>query len=148
VRRLDKNGPKGQEINEDMRIYDEKNFNVLDSSHFRFIELEGSTVKLYNAAPKENVDWDGFQIEYDSEEEATAKFDELAKEVGWFEFSHYHHRTLLNTFCFRRFYLEADKDKEGNKTYILVFWNGGQDKFRISYNSYESAVRDLKALVI
>lgn len=131
-----------------MRIFDEKHNNMLDSAHFRFIQLDGNFIRFYNEAFKENVEWEKFAIEFDSEEDAELKFEGLSKEAGWFSFYRNKQRTLLNTFCFCRFFLSSNVDSEGVKTYSVVFWNSGNDKFSITCKDRNRAIELLKSLAI
>lgn len=121
---------------------------MLDSAHFRFIQLDGNFIRFYNEAIKENVEWEKFSIEFDSEEDAELKFEELSKEAGWFSFLRKNQRTLLNTFCFSRFFLSSDVDSDGVKTYSVVFWNSGDDKFRIKFKDRNKGIELLKSLAI
>ena len=130
-----------------MRIFDEKHNNMLDSAHFRFIQLDGNFIIFFNETVKENVEWEKFAIEFDSEEDAELKFEELSNEAGWFSFN-WDKKTLLNTFCFRRFYLSSDVNSDGIRNYYIVFWNNDQDQFKIVYEERSKAIEDLKALVI
>ena len=130
-----------------MRIFDEKHNNMLDSAHFRFIQLDGNFIRFFNETVKENVEWEKFAIEFDSEEDAELKFEELSNEAGWFSFN-WDKKTLLNTFCFRRFYLSSDVNSDGIRNYYIVFWNNDQDQFKIVYEERSKAIEDLKALVI
>ena len=131
-----------------MRIFDEKHNNMLDSAHFRFIQLDGNFIRFYNETFKENVEWEKFAIEFDSEEDAELKFEELSKEAGWYPFFHKKQRTLLNTFCFSRFFLSSSVDSEGVKTYSVVFWNSGHDKFSINVSERNRGIELLKSLAI
>ena len=131
-----------------MRIFDEKHNNMLDSAHFRFIQLDGNFIRFFNETVKENVKWEKFAIEFDSEEDAELKFEELSNEAGWISFYRYKHRELVNTFCFCRFFLASNVDSEGVKTYSVVFWNSGDDKFRINFKDRNEAITLLKSLAI
>lgn len=132
-----------------MRLFDEKNNKILDTAHFRFIELDGATLKLYNRAVKEHTIYDDFWIEYETVTEANLKLDELAQEVGWMEFNHLGNRTLVNTFCFKLFKIKDEVDAAGKaKYYNLEFKNGGGDVFRIRYDTYDEVLEDLKKLIL
>lgn len=130
-----------------MRIFDEKNNNMLDTSHFRFIQLDGKAIRFFDQAFKEHVEWEKFAIEFDSEDDAKIEFDELSQEAGWFLFRWGKQQTLLNTFCFRRFFLASDENY-GVCTYSLVFWNSNNDNFTVNYADRDSAINSLKSLVI
>ena len=121
---------------------------MLDSAHFRFIQLDGNFIRFFNEAFKENVDWEKFSIEFDSEEDAVLKFDELSKEAGWFRFEWGQKKTLLNTFCFCRFFLSSDVNSDGIRKYYIVFCNNGQDKVSIGYKDRSAAIEKLKSLAI
>ncbi|MCQ2161623.1 MAG: hypothetical protein MJY97_11150 [Bacteroidales bacterium] len=131
-----------------MRIFDEKHNNMLDSAHFRFIQLDGNFIRFFNETFKENVEWEKFSIEFLSEEDAELKFEELSKEVGWLSIKWNKKKTLLNTFCFCRFYLDSELNPEGIRFFKIVFWNNGRDKFIITYKDKASALEQLKALAI
>lgn len=131
-----------------MRIFDEKHNNMLDSAHFRYIQLDGNFIRFFNEAFKENVEWERFSIEFDSEDDAENKYEELSKEAGWFRFDWGQKKTLLNTFCFCRFFLSSDVNSDGIRKYSIVFWNNGQDKVSIGYKDRNEAIEDLKALAI
>lgn len=131
-----------------MRIFDEKNNNMLDTSHFRFIQLDGKAIRFFNTAYKEHADWERFSIEFYSEEDAKLKFDEISIEAGWFLFQWNKHQTLLNTFCFCRFYLATDDNHYGASSYSLVFWNSNNDLFSVAFTNLDSAIKSLKSLEI
>lgn len=131
-----------------MRLYNEKRRFILDSSHFRYAQLDGSCIRFYNRAPKENTQYDLYCIDFDSPEDAKEKFEELKQEAGWFPITSFEKRALLNTFCFRRFFIKKD-GPEGNEHYYLMFWSTPEDFVKIDYGlNYKEALEDLKGLLI
>ena len=124
-----------------MRLLDESKLLVIDSSHFRFILLDGNRIVFYN----DKTDNNSSSITFDSTEDAKSKFNELKGEAGWFSFSSNKLPALINTFGFKEFYVSKD---ESGKVKV-VFYNSENDFFSINYgNSYDDAIEDLKGLII
>ena len=124
-----------------MRLLDKNKPLVIDSSHFRFIRLDGDRIVFYNDKTENNSP----SLTFDSVEEAKTKFEELKGEAGWFSFRSDKLPALVNTFGFKEFYVS--KDDSGKVK--VVFYNSENDFFSINYgNSYDAAVEDLKSLII
>lgn len=124
-----------------MRLLDKNRLLVIDSSHFRFIRLDGNKIVFYNDKTENNSP----SLIFESVEEAKTKFEELKGEAGWFSFSSNKLPALVNTFGFREFYVS----KDDNGKVKVVFYNSENDLFSINYgNSYNEAVEDLKGLII
>ena len=124
-----------------MRLLDKNKLLVIDSSHFRFIRLDGDKIVFYNDKTENNSP----SLIFESVEEAKTKFEELKGEAGWFSFSSNKLPALVNTFGFREFYVS----KDDNGKVKVVFYNSENDLFSINYgNSYDEAVEDLKGLII
>lgn len=124
-----------------MRLLDKNRLLVIDSSHFRFIRLDGDKIVFYNDKTENNSP----SLTFESVEEAKTKFEELKGEAGWFSFSSNKLPALVNTFGFREFYVS----KDDNGKVKVVFYNSENDLFSINYgNSYNEAVEDLKGLII
>lgn len=124
-----------------MRLLDENRLLVIDSSHFRFIRLDGDRIVFYNDKTENNTP----SITFGSVEEAKTKFEELKGEAGWFSFNSNKLPALVNTFGFREFYVSKDDSGKAK----VVFYNSENDFFSINYgNSYDEAIEDLKGLII
>lgn len=124
-----------------MRLLDENRLLVIDSSHFRFIRLDGDRIVFYNDKTEDNSP----SVTFDSVEDAKTKFEELKGEAGWFSFSSNKLPALVNSFGFKEFYVSKDKDRKVK----FVFYNSENDFFSINYgNSYDEAIKDLKDLII
>ena len=70
-----------------MRLLDEKISNIIDTAHFRYVQLDGNIIRVYNRAANEfTSNPRAYYVEFDSEDAAKEKFDEISKEAGWFQF--------------------------------------------------------------
>lgn len=128
-----------------MRLYDETNQNILDTSHFRYIMLDGNRIRLYNEKQDEEGKFASeYSIAFPSPEEARVKFDELSEEPGWFFITRNRIPHLVNTFGFRRFYAVESEDGKG----AIYFFNSENDYLRIAYRTYEDACQSLKSLIL
>ena len=131
-----------------MRILDEKIDNVLDTAHFRFVQLDGDIIKVFNRTPDEYISSSrAYCVEFYSEDEARVKYNEIKKEAGWFAFDWNNKPTLLNTFGFGRTFINKTELPERD-TYSIVFYNSENDEFSINYGEdYDAALNSLKGLI-
>ena len=128
-----------------MRLYDETNQNILDTSHFRYIMLDGSSIRLYNEKQDEGGKFaPAYSIPFPSPEEAKEKFDELSEEPGWYSINRGKIPHLVNTFGFRRFYAVESEDGRG----YIYFFNSENDYLKIGCQSYKDACESLKSLIL
>ena len=129
-----------------MRILDEKIDNVLDTAHFRYVQLDGAIIKVFNKTADEfTSDPRAYRIVFNSEEEARTKYEEIKKEAGWFVFKWSDKPTLLNTFGFARIFISKSGPSD-KVVYSVVFYNSENDSVSIRCVSYESALEILKEL--
>ncbi len=123
-----------------MRLLDEKRLLVIDSSHFRFIRLDGERISFFNDMGDKNCP----VVVFESPEEAEEKFEEMKGEAGWFFFRSKDLPALVNSFGFKEFFVKKVEDGKAQ----LFFYNSENDYFTINYRSYNGAVEDLKGLII
>ena len=123
-----------------MRLLDENRLLVIDSSHFRFIRLDGERISFFNDMDDTNCP----VVVFKSPEKAKERFEELEGEAGWFSFRSNDFPALVNSFGFKEFFVKKGEDGKAR----LIFYNSENDHFTINYRSYDAAVEDLKGLII
>ena len=124
-----------------MRLLDENKLLVIDSSHFRYIRLDGERISFFNDMEDKQCP----AVLFNSPEEAKEKFEDLKGEAGWFSFKSKNLPALINSFGFKEFYVK--KGEDGNVR--LFFYNSENDSFTLNYgNSYDKAAEALNSLIL
>lgn len=88
-----------------MRLLDENKLLVIDSSHFRYIRLDGERISFFNDMEDKQCP----AVLFNSPEEAKEKFEDLKGEAGWFSFKSKNLPALINSFGFKEFYVKKAK---------------------------------------